>query len=463
MRISIRRSTTRRSLMAAAVLALSVSHCLVRSHCLALSSLTNAGRRCRLRPMTTVLKQSLLRDEDTNGLSKTIHPSLVPIHEFTSQITEIHVPKNKRVIAYCISDLHADGISENWNWMKEYCIPTVVDKNVYNILIIPGDLANSISSLKRSFKFLSKQWDAVCYVVGNHEAWVNENNEEDNEDEDMYAINFRTSVDQLVDVYKEAKKAGIHVGPVCVNHYDDSDNDNSSNQKLWMVPLQSFYHSSWDNEPELDDPALLAAEERRPFRRRWQDFRNMKWPTDLTSHQEFTEGDDGRGGSLALASAFGDLNESLLENWEASSTEATTVISFSHYVPRVELSIEKRYLVHPSLARVVGSNRLEKDVRRLKPDLHLFGHTHIPIGMECDGLRYAQWPLGYPRESALQCRIVANQGPMVVFDSHFGVPETLDAETSRWSQHYYENNRDPTNLELAPWVRDRLERVGRKK
>ena len=33
----------------------------------------------------------------------------------------------------------------------------------------------------------------------------------------------------------------------------------------------------------------------------------------------------------------------------------------------------------------------------IRPNLHLFGHTHIPIFLEIEGLKYLQWPLGYPK------------------------------------------------------------------
>lgn len=72
-----------------------------------------------------------------------------------------------------------------------------------------------------------------------------------------------------------------------------------------------------------------------------------------------------------------------------------SIISFSHYLPRQELCPEKRYLIEPLLSKVVGSEVLESQIRRLQPDLHIFGHTHIPIDMELENIRYIQWPLGY--------------------------------------------------------------------
>jgi hypothetical protein len=423
-------------------------------------------------------KRTYLSASSTFSNNESIHPSLLPIHALTSQVTNLELPPHKSTVkAYCLSDLHADGPddSDQWSWITQRCLPPH-QNDVFHILIVPGDLANSMPALRRSFRFLASHWDAVCYCVGNHEAWVkeeestgediddneeennnnNKNNDTNEEEEEDTTGYDRTSVDQLVDVLTAAREEGVHVGPVCVPYHHQ--------KHLWMVPLQSFYHSSWDTEPDLQDPALVAAEQRRSFRKRWNDFRNMKWPTRLTSEHEFTRGSDGRGGSWALATAFGELNRNILNHFANQNKDSTsrTILSFSHYVPRIELSPEKRFLIDPGLARVIGSDRLEQDIRQLKPNLHMFGHTHIPIGMNVDGIRYAQWPLGYPREAERQCRPVVHAGPMLVFDSDTGVPSAIDAEKAHWSRHYQLYRRDPNNLEPAPWLRERLERIGRR-
>lgn len=43
---------------------------------------------------------------------------------------------------------------------------------------------------------------------------------------------------------------------------------------------------------------------------------------------------------------------------------------------------------------MIGSAPLERQIRELGSDLHVFGHTHIPIDMGCEGVRYLQWSLG---------------------------------------------------------------------
>ena len=97
------------------------------------------------------------------------------------------------------------------------------------------------------------------------------------------------------------------------------------------------------------------------------------------------------------------------------------VISFSHFVPRQCLLPEKRMLSHGALLpKISGSTFLEEQIRRLMPDVHIFGHTHIPVDVTLEGVRYIQWPLGNPREQATATRTAALGGLMCIYDATEG-------------------------------------------
>ncbi|KAG2496276.1 hypothetical protein HYH03_005509 [Edaphochlamys debaryana] len=83
---------------------------------------------------------------------------------------------------------------------------------------------------------------------------------------------------------------------------------------------------------------------------------------------------------------------------------AEHVISFSHFLPFQELLPEKRYLTFPNLAKAVGSTYLGRRLRRLRPDLHIFGHTHFAWDLHVDGIRCLQAPLAYPSERRFRLR-----------------------------------------------------------
>ena len=128
-------------------------------------------------------------------------------------------------------------------------------------------------------------------------------------------------------------------------------------------------------------------------------------------------------------------------------------------------------------------------MRRLKPALHLYGHTHIPLDLSVAGVRYVQWPLGYSREAEMQCAPVRRHKALCVYDSNLvrfpsststqqeqqqagedstagagagvgcdGIPKALASEDCAWSQYYRAQARDARVVApLAPWVTQRLE------
>ena len=110
-------------------------------------------------------------------------------------------------------------------------------------------------------------------------------------------------------------------------------------------------------------------------------------------------------------------------------------------VPRQELIPEKRMLLQPSLHKVSGSDPLEAQIRRLMPDVHVFGHTHLNMDLTLDGIRYVQWPLGTPREQKAQTR-VSSFGLMCIYDGSSGGESAQ--HWTHWGRHYEEFERDLT-------------------
>ena len=53
------------------------------------------------------------------------------------------------------------------------------------------------------------------------------------------------------------------------------------------------------------------------------------------------------------------------------------LITFSHFVPKIDLTPEKRYLFWANLAKATGSIYLGKRIDELQPTCHCFGHTHF--------------------------------------------------------------------------------------
>ena len=67
------------------------------------------------------------------------------------------------------------------------------------------------------------------------------------------------------------------------------------------------------------------------------------------------------------------------------------------------------YMYHEDVPEASGSSFLRARLEILKPDVHVFGHTHFGWDSVLDGTRYVQAALGYPHErkmrrcNAMQC------------------------------------------------------------
>ena len=383
----------------------------------------------------------------------------VEMHIRSTEVTTS--PEKIRIKAYNLSDMHADA-KDNLEWVRTHCVRQPEDSDVFTVFIIPGDIGSEIKSIRSIFKMLIEQYDVVIYVPGNHEAWcqgIGGNGT---------LTGATDSVLKLAEIISMAQACGVHTGPVRVSTADSS-------RALCIYPLYSWYHAGWDTEPVPQHPMWKAVEEALPFAKKWSDFSMCRWPADLVKHDSWatTAVSPDAPDHTVLAEMFATLNEPFMHRHQPVTASVLgpnaplvqpgdTVITFSHFLPREELLPEKRFVMEPLLSRVVGSDVLESQVRRLHPHLHLFGHTHIPIDLELDGIRYVQWPLGYTREATMQCHVVRADGALLCYDSALGtgsggIPADMSSATASWSA-YYRNNAREANVvgPLAPWVLQRL-------
>ncbi len=492
--------------------------------------------------------------------------------------------KDKRHIrVYACSDLHADT-QRNQDWVRANCVRSAEEverkQDTYSVFVLPGDVGTELDRLSAIFEILTNNYDAVVYCIGNHECWrrgtASGGSSLSPEKRDSTTNRLaEDSVQKIVEVLQCAKSHGVYCGPVRIESTVSCNDKNPSS--LVVVPLQSWYHSGWDTEQDITNPAFLQVQEVMPFERKWGDFHQCTWPG--LAHEQFASIEEN---DMSLSYAFADLNEPFLHPRSAGAEEKAadnqvhppsqnikdiinergvnriddelviggkkykfdsngqlvldesivsspssppkkkkastkdfekllqvyrsettagfhrtdseedaisghtgdirlndnelvddlipsspmvkkfdTVISFSHFVPRQELMPEKRFLIEPHLTKVIGSDPLEQQIRRLQPHVHLFGHTHIPVDMELDGITYIQWPLGYFKESEKQCKPIYQDGPLLVHDSTLGqgkkgIPKDRPSLNTWWTRYYNEHVRDPTIEDLSPWLISRL-------
>jgi len=239
---------------------------------------------------------------------------------------------------FAVSDIHVD-YKENLAWILS------LDSKEYgdDILILAGDVTEKMSLLEQVLVSLAVSFKVVLFVPGNHELWVQEDD-------------FDCSLDKLEAIAELCKSCGVH-------------SDVFELPGISFVPLFSWYDFSF-GEPD------------RHLRRAWRDFRACSWPEYLPESQDVTE-------------YFLKLNVPKL------SIINKTVISFSHFLPRIDVMPAgipvKRRNVYP----VLGSEALGVQVKQLSPMIHVYGHSHVNQDIELDGIRYVNNAFAYPSESQI--------------------------------------------------------------
>ena len=242
---------------------------------------------------------------------------------------------------FAVSDIHVD-YKENLAWILS------LDSKEYgdDILILAGYVTDKMSLLEQVLVSLAVSFKVVLFVPGNHELWVQEDD-------------FDCSLDKLGAIAELCKSCGVH-------------SDVFELPGISFVPLFSWYDFSF-GEPD------------RHLRRAWRDFRACSWPEYLPESQDVTE-------------YFLKLNVPKL------SIINKTVISFSHFLPRIDVMPAgipiKRRNVYP----VLGSKGLGMQVKNLSPTIHVYGHSHVNQDIELDGIHYVNNAFAYPSESQIACK-----------------------------------------------------------
>jgi predicted phosphodiesterase len=206
-----------------------------------------------------------------------------------------------------------------------------------DVLIVAGDIADQARVIERTLALLRSRFKMVFFTPGNHELWVR--------------TEKCDSIEKLSRVLRICESLDVRTAPARVND-------------VWVVPLFSWYDFGFDTDEAEDE---LEA---------WADFHFCKWPQGIEKEFEYLL----------------KLNLPNIRRYDAP------VISFSHFLPRIELLPSKVNLRFKGLPKVAGCHLLEEQIRELGSATHVFGHSHINCDLVIDGVRYVQNALSYPRE-----------------------------------------------------------------
>ncbi|TXH69445.1 MAG: metallophosphoesterase [Lysobacteraceae bacterium] len=239
---------------------------------------------------------------------------------------------------FALSDLHVD-YEANARWVRDLSRHDYQD----DVLILAGDITHRLPLLQLTLSTLASCFEQVLFVPGNHDLWV------------FGEAGARTSLEKFEEVQALAESCGVST--------------RTFNKHGWsIVPLLSWYDYSFG--PPSDD-----------LKQMWADYRACRWPT-------------GMGPAEATAHFLG-LNR--IEVPEGTAK----IISFSHFLPRLDLVPFYVPAKHRMLDPVLGSDLLERQVRRIHPSIHVYGHSHINRSVRIDGIKYVNNAFGYPQEEMI--------------------------------------------------------------
>jgi predicted phosphodiesterase len=251
----------------------------------------------------------------------------------------------KGVRIFALSDIHVD-YEANTQWVAALSRAEYVE----DVLILAGDVSHSIVHLARCLSQLAFRFKKLLFIPGNHDLWVVPQDS-----------NFN-SLDKFDQVRMIAEASGASMAPY---HH----------RQLSIVPLLGWYDYSF-GVPDVE------------LEQCWMDFRACRWPALWTMAD--------------VTSYFLKMNNYKRENNEE------IIISFSHFLPRIDILPQFGLGRFQYLQPVLGATRLERQVRQLRSAVHVYGHSHVNRQVLRDGTLYVNNAFGYPYEEhiagkRLQC------------------------------------------------------------
>jgi predicted phosphodiesterase len=243
---------------------------------------------------------------------------------------------------YALSDIHVD-YEANARWVNSLSTSEHLD----DVLILAGDVSDSLKKLDWCLNAFVRRFFKVLFVPGNHDLWVIR---------DERRIN---SLEKFQRVRAIVEQCGASIDVFC--------KDNIS-----IVPLLGWYDYSFGAPGE-------------ELERIWMDYNACRWPAgwdpcDITAYF-------------------------LNMNCCARPPAGNMTISFSHFLPRIDLMPWYIPLNRRILYPVLGTTLLETQVRELGSAIHIYGHSHVNRNVNVDGTVYINNAFGYPHEAHIadQC------------------------------------------------------------
>lgn len=239
---------------------------------------------------------------------------------------------------FAVSDIHVD-YDVNARWVADLSVADYQD----DVLILAGDVSDTLRLLEWCLGTLAARFRKVLFVPGNHDLWV------------LREDHGKDSLQKFDAVRAAVESSGASMQPYRA-------------EGVSIIPLLSWYDYSF-GEPTAE------------LRSMWMDYRACRWPDGYTDRD--------------VALHFASLND------EHVSVPGDKVITYSHFLPRIDLMPWFIPAAQQILYPILGSTLVEAQLRRLGSRIHVYGHSHVNRQVKIDGVSYINNAFGYPHETRI--------------------------------------------------------------
>jgi len=242
---------------------------------------------------------------------------------------------------FALSDVHVD-YDVNAKWIT--CISATDYRD--DVLILAGDIAHSLRLFDWCLNTLARRFKKLLFVPGNHDLWV------------LHEAPEKDSLQKLEDISAIVESSGASMQPF-------------RDLNVSIIPLLAWYDYSFGEPGEQ-------------LKSSWMDYCFCRWPDGVREKE--------------VAAHFAAFNK------QQVSATGDTVITFSHFLPRIDLMPDYIPTRFRALYPVLGTARLELQLRVLNSRIHIYGHSHMNRNVSINGVSYINNAFGYPNETRIACK-----------------------------------------------------------
>ncbi|WP_316187405.1 MULTISPECIES: metallophosphoesterase [unclassified Bradyrhizobium] len=236
---------------------------------------------------------------------------------------------------FAVSDIHVD-FDANADWVANLSSADYRD----DVLILAGDVSDTLHQIDWCLRMLVQRFRKVLFVPGNHDLWV------------LRDWRNQTSLQKFDKLAAVVEANGASMRPFY-------------GRGVSIVPLFGWYDYSF-GEPTDE------------LRSIWMDYYACRWPVGFQECE--------------ITAHFTSLNKQHLKAFHGK------VITFSHFLPRIDLMPSFIPAAKRFLYPVLGAARLDGQLRLLNASIHVYGHSHVNRCVKLDGVCYINNAFGYPHE-----------------------------------------------------------------